>query len=82
MSQVGDEAQDEDERDGEDGCVELLRQWRKGHDGCVEEHEELQADEPAIAAAQADGKIDEERRCPENIKVGLGAIVRGEEPEE
>ncbi len=82
VAQVGDEAQDEDERDGQDGSVELLGQGREGHDGCIEEHEQLEADEPAIAAAQTDGKIDEERRGPEDVEVGLGTVVRGAEPEE
>ena len=51
VAQVGDETQHEDERDGQDGSVELLGQGCEGHDGCIEEHEQLEADEPAIAAA-------------------------------
>lgn len=82
VAQVGDETQHEDERDGQDGSVELLGQGREGHDGCIEEHEQLEADEPAIAAAQTDGEVDEERRGPEDVEVGLGAVVRGAEPEE
>ena len=60
MPDVGDEAQGEDECDGEEGCVELLRQRDecKHHGG--KEHEELKGDEEVMAAFQPQSEVEEE----------------------
>lgn len=82
VAEVGDEAEEEDEGDGEDGGVELLGQGDDGEQHGAQQHDELDADDYAVAPALADGEVEEEGRGPQDVEVGLGAVVVGEEPQE
>ena len=80
VPQVGDESDGKYECDGEYGCIQMLWLLHKCQHHCHKKHKQLQIDYEAVAASQSYGKIDEQRRCPQYIKVDFGTIMIGEEP--
>ena len=59
-AEVGYEPDGKDERQGKHGGIELLRESPQRHDHGGKKHDKLNDDHPTVAAAQTNGKIDEE----------------------